>query len=419
MFRKFRHLLIIVLTILIILPVYSNAVKIASWNILNFPGTTGSAREDDFRKVVEQLDLDILVVQEMLSQDGVNQFLDNILNYSSPGTYEAAPFINGPDSDNALFYKKSSIRFISHHQISTSLRDISEYWLEIKEGPASGAAFGIYSVHLKAGTGTDNGAQREEEATILRNYMNDLPSNSLFLVCGDFNMRSSSESAFEVLIETQADNDGRTKDPINKLGYWHDNEEFAEIHTQSTRTTQFGGGASGGLDDRFDLILISYELETSERLIYEEGSYLAYGNDGNHLNMAVNEGINLVVSSEIADALHEASDHLPVIIELEFPDAVAISGSVKMENDEAVQGVPVTFSDGGGTATTDLDGYYDYSVTFGWTGTATPSKTGYTFSPDYRFYDNITSDQVDQDYVATLLSYTLSTFAYPSGGELS
>jgi len=96
-FRKFRLLLIIVLTILIILPVYSEAVRIASWNILNFPGTSGSGREDDFRKVIEQLDLDILVVQEMLSEDGVNQFLNNILNYSSYGTYVAAPFINGPD----------------------------------------------------------------------------------------------------------------------------------------------------------------------------------------------------------------------------------------------------------------------------------------------------------------------------------
>ncbi|MFX0200983.1 MAG: CFI-box-CTERM domain-containing protein, partial [Candidatus Hodarchaeota archaeon] len=215
--------------------------------------------------------------------------------------------------------KKSAVLLIFQNQILTSLRDISEYCLEIREGPTAGIRFGIYSVHLKAGTGSDNEAQREEEATILRNYLNDLTPNSLFLICGDFNMRSCDERAFEILTESQTDNDGRSKDPINRLGYWCDNAEFAEIHTQSTRTTQFGGGASGGLDDRFDLILVSYGLNESDELTYKTNSYISYGNDGEHLNQAVNEGENSDVSPDIADALHEASDHLPVIIELEPP----------------------------------------------------------------------------------------------------
>lgn len=319
MFLKFRLLLTFSIITLIFLPINSEAVKIATWDILSFPGTTGTSREDDFRKVIDQLDLDILVVQEMLSQAGVDQFLNNVMNYSSPGIYEAAPFFDGPDTDNALFYKKSVITLISQQQISTSLRDISEYWLEIKEGPGEGTTFGIYSVHLKAGTGSDDKEQREEEANILRDHLNGLPPGSLFLICGNFNMRSSEERAFEIFTEDQADNDGRTKDPINRLGYWHDNEEFADIHTQSTHTTQFGRGDNGVLDDRFDLILIFYEFDNSNGLAYKTDSYIAYGNDGEHLNKAVNEGISLAVSTEKANALHEASDHLPVIIELEQP----------------------------------------------------------------------------------------------------
>lgn len=308
-----------IIILLFFLPIYSEAIKIATWNLLNFPGSTGGTREDDFRKVINQLSLDVLVVQEMTSYSGANEFLDNVMNYSTPGTYEAAPFYDGPDTDNALFYNKSKIKLLSHQQIPTTLRDISEYVLEIKDGPGKGAVFRIYSVHLKSGSATSDKNQRTQEATTLRNYLNGLPPNSLFLVCGDYNLESSSEPAYGILTRDQSDNDGRVKDPINRPGDWNDNNAFADIHTQSTRAIQFGGGASGGLDDRFDLILMSYALESSNELIFKTGSYFAYGNDGQHFNKAINEGINGAVSSEIANALYEASDHLPVLIELDPP----------------------------------------------------------------------------------------------------
>lgn len=266
--------------------------------------------------MIKQLGLDVLVVQEMLDQAGVNQFLNKIMNYSVPGTYAAAPFFDGPDTDNALFYKKSATSLIFRKQIPTDLRDISEYVLKVKSGPGKGTVFRIYSIHLKAGTSSADKKARENEAKILRNYLNGLQPKSLFLVCGDLNLYSSREAAFQVLIGNQADNDGRANDPVNKPGIWHDRSIFANIHTQSTRTTSFGGGATGGLDDRFDMILISDALLTSTKLVYVPRSYIAYGNDGKHFNKAVNSGVNSSVSPEIAYALWQASDHLPVVIEL-------------------------------------------------------------------------------------------------------
>ncbi len=409
---KFRLLLIFSLITFIFLPIYSEAIKIASWNILNFPGSTGTSREDDFRKVIDQLNLDILVVQEMLSPDGVDQFLNTVMNYSSPGTYEAVPFFDGPDTDNALFYKKSVISFISHQQItipqynSSIPRDISEYVLEIKEGPGKGTRFRIYSLHLKAGSGPDDRNQREHEATTLRNHLNGLLPNTLFLVCGDFNMRSSGERAFEVLTENQVDNDGRTKDSINKLGYWHDNEEFADIHTQSTRTTQFGGGASGGLDDRFDLILSSYGFDESEELIYKLGSYIAYGNDGEHFNKAINEGVNGVVSDEVADALHEASDHLPVIIELVPPGVITHVLSITAGTGGTTNPPPgnYTYNYGTEVSITALpDTYFRFSH---WSGDASGSNNPIVINMDS-----------DKDIIAnfTSISHTISTPNVPSG----
>ena len=179
------------------------------------------------------------------------------------------------------------------------------------------------SVHLKAGSATSDKNQRTQEATTLRNYLNGLQPNSLFLICGDYNLESSSEPSYGVLTGNQSDNDGRVKDPINRPGDWNDNGSYADIHTQSTRAIQFGGGASGGLDDRFDLILMSYALEASSELAYKTGSYIAYGNDGQHFNKAINDGINGAVSSELSNSLYEASDHLPVLIELDSPKKVS------------------------------------------------------------------------------------------------
>ena len=71
--------LVAVAVLTALLPQPAAAVRVVTYNILNFPGSTGAAREDDFRTVVQELDADVLVVQEMLSQTGVNQFLNNVL----------------------------------------------------------------------------------------------------------------------------------------------------------------------------------------------------------------------------------------------------------------------------------------------------------------------------------------------------
>ena len=92
-----------------------------------------------------------------------------------------------------------------------------------------------------------------------------------------------------------------------------------------------------------------------------------------------------------------------------------ISGSVKNASGEGIEGVTITFSNGGSASTTDASGNYSYSVNYGWSGTVTPSKTGYTFSPSVRSYTNVTSDQTRQDYTA-ILDYSLTTYVNPSGG---
>ena len=80
--------------------------------------------------------------------------------------------------------------------------------------------------------------------------------------------------------------------------------------------------------------------------------------------------------------------------------AVVISGSIKTSEGAAVEGVTVTFSEGGGAATTDLTGTYSRALGYGWSGTATPSKAGYSFSPRVRTYGPVTSNLTNQDFAA-------------------
>nr|NQU92238.1 T9SS type A sorting domain-containing protein [Bacteroidota bacterium] len=280
-----------------------------SYNLLNF-NYSSTDRIEHYNTVLDSLNPDILVVQEIISQSAVNVFLSEVLD----ATYAAGEFIDGPDSDNAVFYKAGKFSFISNIPIPTALRDINEFKLEHGD---TYDTLRIYSVHLKASSGSTNENKRLQETLELRNVTDGLPTDAYFIVCGDFNIYKSSEPAYIKLTTDESINDGHAVDPISISGTWN-NASFAAYHTQSTRTRQFGGGASGGLDDRFDMILFSQAIANDGGMSYVSNSTLAVGNDGTHYNDSINHPPNNMVSQEFADALYYASDHLPVTAEFTF-----------------------------------------------------------------------------------------------------
>ncbi len=71
--------------------------------------------------------------------------------------------------------------------------------------------------------------------------------------------------------------------------------------------TQFGGGASGGMDDRFDLLLVSNSLPQPGGMDVLVNSHTTFGNDGNHFDLAINNGANGAVADSVANALHAAA----------------------------------------------------------------------------------------------------------------
>ena len=76
-----------------------------------------------------------------------------------------------------------------------------------------------------------------------------------------------------------------------------------------------------------------------------------------------------------------------------------ISGSVGQPG-VIMNGLPDTVS--------NENGYYSAVVDYGWKGTVTPTLPGFTFEPTQIPYAKVTSDQLNQDYIAKLKTYKIS-----------
>jgi len=77
---------------------------------------------------------------------------------------------------------------------------------------------------------------------------------------------------------------------------------------------------------------------------------------------------------------------------------INLSGNIRDSSNNPGIGVTLTFGNNGGTATTDSSGFYTKTVNSGWSGTVTPSKGNYKFTPPSSSYSNLTSDMPAQNY---------------------
>ncbi len=315
-----KHILKIGLTLLImLLPTSMLAVKIVSWNVLDFYGALSTDRIEDFRAVMDELQPDILIVQDIGDAEGVNLFLNDVLNHSKK-LYRKAKFTNQDGTQSALFYNKKTIKFNSVEEITTLSRSVWGYKVKIRKGEGKGKLLYLYSVHLAEGTTAAAKNSRDADAELIRDYLNNKhKSGDYFLVCGTFNLAGVADTAFKKLTADANINNGRLYDPLDLPGKWHRKKKVAITHTESTRRIKSGMGASGGLDDRYDNFFISEGIAEDKKFTYKDDSYVAYGNDGKHFKKAVTTPANKVVSQDVAEALYRASDHLPIIIELGEP----------------------------------------------------------------------------------------------------
>ena len=300
-----------------------DSVRLMTYNILNYP-YVGATRADTLAVIIDEVLPDILIVNELQNNTGANTILNNAMNTNGRTYYNPAVFYNGYDSDNMCYYDNTKFGLFSQNQIATSIRDISEYVLYWKGNLPSADTiyFNVYSLHLKASSGATNEAQRLAEVQILKDRIDNRSGINNIFVGGDFNIYNSIEPAYQEIL-----NGGGTDlfDPINSSGNWHANAVYADVHTQATGS--INGGSGGGLDDRFDFFFVTSDIINGDNAVqYIDGTYEAYGQDGNRFNSNMNVWpANTAVTAEIASALYNMSDHLPVIMDVIVDPTLSLS----------------------------------------------------------------------------------------------
>lgn len=309
-----------------------DTITVMHYNLLNYGNTTTYCTQSNnnindkaaaMSIVCTYIGPDIITVNEFGANSfAPGHFLNNVLNVHGVNYYQAATFTNVSSSDlvNFLFY--DSRRFVLHsqHAIATNIRDINIYRLYHNDPNLSlhqdTAILYVLCTHLKAGNSSSDRAERASMAKLIMDS-SQIWSGYPALLTGDLNLYTSGEQAWKELTEPADTSGERFFDPIEMPGAWQDNPAFAAIHTQSTRATSNGCAAGGGLDDRFDFILINKKIKNNPQFYsYIPGTYKAIGNDGNHLNLSINSGTNTSAPPLIIQSLYDASDHLPVVMEL-------------------------------------------------------------------------------------------------------
>lgn len=290
------------------------------YNVLNFPGTT-SQRVEHFRTTCHYLLPDVILINELISDAGAELLLNSGLNTWGVQKYKKAVFTNGPDTDNMLFFNSHKLSLYSQDTIPTQLRFINEYVLYYKSPElASGADtvfLHFYSAHLKSSNTAEDRIKRRDEVMAFKNHIaaKGYPENIFF--GGDMNFYNAyTEPGYDSIVNSPVYS---LIDPL-PAGNWHDNADFAYLHTQSTRTIQFGGGASGGMDDRFDFVFFSHDIINGlNGATYIPESIISFGNDGNRLNLSLlDPPVNPAIPDSVIQALYWMSDHLPVLCRIEI-----------------------------------------------------------------------------------------------------
>ncbi len=315
-------------------------IKVMTFNLMHYPGTyyydeaTNSFKNRTYvlKSILDSYQPDIFSVCELQNATGAEQIL-NIALATPNHIYNSANFVvNQSSNDDTLqqlvFYNQQKFTLLSQDVITTHIRDINHYHFKLNSNVD--VYLDVFVTHLKASNNDESEYKRWEMVDQFTTYLSNLSTDSNVIFTGDFNFYDSYESGYQEIIDTT--NPIVMVDPINSPGYWSNNSTYAGIHTQSPITTNghfqyssTGGtdGVTGGMDDRFDFIMLSQNMMSSANLTYVPDTYKAYGNNGNCYNSYIsNTSCNGTYSQELRNLLFNMSDHIPIVLELETPYAL-------------------------------------------------------------------------------------------------
>lgn len=303
------------------------------YNVFKFPNSLPQDRQLILRDILDEYQPDLFMVCELVSEQGADLILHTSLQ-NQVDSYARANFVAdlSKPSDplqNMVYFNTRKLTLVNQQTLPTVYRNIDHYSFELNVESNDPIYLEVFVAHLKSSTGPANRQMRFDMVEVVTQELQNLTQpNTHVLFAGDFNFYNSTEIGYQQILNPA--NAIKLIDPINAPGSWQDNASFSYLHTQSTRESSagFGGGAnagaSGGLDDRFDFIMMSENFNTSARFSYVNGSYQAYGNNGNCLNKSVNDATCTgTYSLTLRNNLYNMSDHLPVVMQFQVNEPLA------------------------------------------------------------------------------------------------
>lgn len=321
-----------------------DTLKVMHYNLLYYGKNTSyctssnnsiDAKNGNLKTIIKYIRPDIFSVNELDGNssypitDDATYLLNNALNVDGINYYSRTPFPQVYLA-NTIFYNTQKLKLKNHTPISFNISSdkafnaYTFYYNAPDLAITNDSAFVTCIVaHFKAGSYSEDVQERVVEAGIVMDYLTNLGVAGNYLFMGDLNLYTSSEGAFQKLINP-SNTLYKFYDPANQIGDWNNNYDYRFVHTQSTHVSG-DCHSGGGMDDRFDFILASdYIMNGTQKVAFVPGSYKAIGQDGNAFNSSINISTNTSVPSTVAQALYNMSDHLPVYLELKV-DQTSVS----------------------------------------------------------------------------------------------
>ena len=296
-------------------------VKIMHYNLLNYGNNCNvdlDEKDEWLRTILDHVGPDILTVNEIGNRE---LYADRIRNNGFPQNSQMVVgefYVNeGSGITNAILYNAAKFDLVNRTIIEDWPRDITIYSLAPLGNPASSNPLHLIIAHFKAGRDDEDIATRQISGSKVMTWIEQNAQGENVLLLGDLNISRASEPGFRLLV----DNSNPSIDLIDPTGFddgW--GPDTRGVLTQSTRFSQPSDcGVGGGLDDRFDFMLLSESLlNGSGGATYIEGSFETIGNDAQVFNRALNCDLNTAVPQNVCESLFNTSDHLPIALEIGF-----------------------------------------------------------------------------------------------------
>ncbi len=301
-----------------------DSLRVMAYNLLHFPDPVPEGRADTLAHILAWHPVDILICEEIRTEAGAQSVLDDALNVNGIDRFSMAQYVE-QQSDPAELVKISQMLYYDHeklglqeqHIVLTDVRDLNVYTLYLRDaGLLQGDTtfITVVGVHLKSSMGYET--EREAEALLLREHLSTLPAGRMVIIGGDMNLYTGAEPAFTALLAPEGT--VNMEDPLGLGGAEWAGAPNAWVHTQSTRySTIYGDGSGGGMDDRFDILLLSNSLmDGTGPMHLVPGSYKPLGNSGTCYNQSITACDTTQTPFAILRSLYFMSDHLPITLTL-------------------------------------------------------------------------------------------------------